>query len=226
MAFLMPSHKQATMSEHPQQSIFEQSLSDEVANDFYISLKMAESIFNFFQSSNLFLWSDIHNCEDRAEAMAILAAQWGIPHYKAWLFDRYFLKNEKGSLHNQWNYHVCLLLPVKENTIDPIEYYVVDPAHAKKIQKLQEWANQLTKEAFSSYLIKNANTYIFPAGQISKYNWHNRNKQNFKWTIQGLAGINGVSNAGKAALIFKKALIRKTLQNFTALKFNKPHFSS
>ena len=212
------------MSEHLHKTVFDPSLSDEVSEEWYVSKIVADRIFNFFQKSPLFLWSDIHNCEDRAEAIAILLLHWGIPHYKAWLFDSYFLKNGQGRLLNEWNYHVCLMLLVKDNLNDQLEYFVIDPAHSTSIQKLFLWANMLTKEAYSSHIIKNGYTYIFPTGQINQQNWHFRNKQNFKWTIQGLAGINGVSNSGKAAVSFKKYLIRRTLKSFTELKNSRPNF--
>lgn len=212
------------MSEHAHKTIFDPLLSDEVANELFVTKMVADRIFEFFQKCPLFLWSDIHNCEDRAEAIAILLLHWGIPHYKAWLFDSYFLKNEEGSLHNEWNYHVCLMLPVKDNPSDKIENYVIDPAHSKSLQKMSHWANMLTKEAYSYHIIKNGYTYIFPTGQITQQNWHFRNKQNFKWTIQGLAGINGVSNSGKAAVAFKKYKIRRTLKSFTELKNCNPNF--
>jgi hypothetical protein len=224
MAFLMPYFKQSFMSEQIHKTIFDASLSDEVVSDYYVSKNVANRIFEFFQKSTLFLWTDIHNCEDRAEAMAILLLHWGIPHYKAWLFDSYFLKNEVGTLHNEWNYHVCLMLPVKDNMNDQIEYYVIDPAHASSLQKMQHWANVLTKNPYSYHIVKNGLAYIFPTGLITKQNWHYRNKQNFKWTIQGLAGINGVSNSGKAAVTFKKYLVRRTLKGFTELKNTKPDF--
>ncbi len=212
------------MSEQIPKTIFDASLSDEVVNEWYVSKKAATNIFEFFQKNPLFLWSDIHNCEDRAEAMAILLLHWGIPHYKAWLFDSYFLKKEVGTLHNKWNYHVCLMIPVKEEGNDSLDYYVIDPAHSSTLQKMSSWANVLTKDAFSYHIIKNGYAYIFPTGQITQQNWHFRNKQNFKWTIQGLAGINGVSNSGKAAVTFKKYLVRRTLKQFTELKNTRPVF--
>jgi hypothetical protein len=224
MAFLMPYFKQSSMSEQIHKTIFEAALSDEIVDEWYVSKKVADRIFEFFQKSDLFIWTDIHNCEDRAEAMAILLLHWRIPHYKAWLFDSYFLKNETGSLHHEWNYHVCLMLPVKENPTDKIEYYVIDPAHASNLQKMFNWANVLTKDAYSYHIIKNGLAYIFPTGQITQQNWHFRNRQNFKWTIQGLAGINGVSSTGKAAVTFKKYLVRRTLKRFTALKNSMPDF--
>lgn len=205
-------------------TIFDASLSDDITADWYVSKKVAERIFDFFQKHQLFLWKDIHNCEDRAEAIAILLLHWGIPHYKAWLLSSYFLKNEGGSLHNEWNYHVCILLPVKENATDLLEFYIIDPAHANTLQKMEIWASALTKDAFSYHFIKTGYTYIFPTGPIYQNNWHLRNRQNFKWTIQGLAGINGVSNSGKAAVSFKKYKIRQTLKKFTELKNSKPDF--
>jgi hypothetical protein len=205
-------------------TIFDASLSDDVAADWYVTKTVADRIFEFFQNHKLFLWKDIHNCEDRAEAIAILLLHWGIPHYKAWLLSSYFLKNEEGSLHNEWNYHVCITLPVKENASDPLEFYIIDPAHANKLLKMEDWASALTKDAFSYHFIKTGYTYIFPTGLILQYNWHLRNKQNFKWTIQGLAGINGVSNSGKAAVTFLKNRIRQTLKKFIALKNSNPDF--
>jgi len=212
------------MSELNYKTIFDTTLSDEISNEWYVSKLVADRIFDFFQKCTLFQWHDIHNCEDRAEAIAILLLEWGIPHYKSWLFSSYFLKNEEGSLFNDWNYHVCLLLPVKHSDSDTIEHYVIDPAHAPSLQKINNWANALTKDAYSYYIIKNGYTYIFPTGLITQQNWHYRNKQNFKWTIQGLAGINGVSNSGKAAVTFKKYKIRQTLKSFTKLKNSKPDF--
>lgn len=212
------------MSDQIHKTIFEESLSDEVVKEWYVSKNVAENIFAYFQNSPLFLWSDIHNCEDRAEAMAILLSHWDFPHYKAWLFDSYFLKKESGSLHNEWNYHVCLMIPVKEGDSENLDYYVIDPAHSSQLQKMSAWANGLTKDAYSYHIIKNAFTYIFPTGLITQQNWHFRNKQNFKWTIQGLSGINGVSNSGKAAVTFKKYLVKKTLKRFTELKNTKPSF--
>jgi hypothetical protein len=205
-------------------SIFEYSLSDELAEDWFVSKQVADKIFNYFRDSPLFLWQDIHNCEDRAEAIAILLLNWGIPHYKAWVFSSYYLKNENGSLHNKWNYHVCLMLPVKDAATGNLDCYVIDPAHSNTLQKINSWADAITMEGSSYHFIKSGHTYIFPTGIIQQENWHFRNKQNFKWTIQGLAGINGVSNTGKAAVAFKKYKIRSTLKSFTALKNAKPDF--
>jgi hypothetical protein len=118
------------------------------------------------------------------------------------------------------------MLPVKEYPSDKIEYYVIDPAHSTQLQKMFIWADVLTKNAFSYHIIKNGYTYIFPTGQITQQNWHYRNKQNFKWTIQGLAGINGVSNSGKAAVVFNKYKILRTQKSFTELKNRKPDFGN
>ena len=49
----------------------------------------------------------------------------------------------------------------------------------------------------------------FLTKKLKKDNWYTRNKQNYKWTIQGLSGINGVSKIGKAALSFNKNRIKK-----------------
>ena len=125
------------MQDHLSKTIFESNLSDEIAADFYMPKPKADTLFNFFKTHPLFLWHDIHNCEDRAEAISILLSHWGIPHYKAWVFNAYFLKKESGNLHNDWNYHVSVALPVMENNF--LNFYVIDPAHSSKIECFQRF---------------------------------------------------------------------------------------
>lgn len=208
------------MPEQLSKTVFESDLSDEIANDLYMSKPEADALFLYFQTSPLFIWNDIHNCEDRAEAIAILLNHWGIPHYKGWVFSGFFLKNETGTLANWWNYHVAAILPVKEN--NSIVFYVIDPAHSQQLETLAHWSEQVTLDANSYHIIKWGNAYIFPTGKIKKSNWHLRNKQNLKWTMQGLAGINGVSITGKAQVAFNKFRVKRTIQRFTALKAANP----
>jgi len=197
-------------------TVFDSNLSDEITEDFFMSKEQADNLFDYFKTSSIFLWKDIHNCEDRAEAIALLLTHWNIPHYKGWVFSGFFLKKQIGSLVNWWNYHVATALPVKEN--NTIVYYVIDPAHFNELATIADWANIVTLEANSYHIIKYANAYIFPTGIIKKSNWHLRNKQNLKWTMQGLAGINGVSITGKAQVAFNKHHVKRTIQKFNALK--------
>lgn len=201
-------------------TVFDSNLSDEITEDFFLTKVEADIVFEYFKTNPIFLWKDIHNCEDRAEAIALLLTHWSIPHYKGWVFSGFFLKKQIGSLANRWNYHVATALPVKEN--NAIVYYVIDPAHFKNLATLADWADMVTLEATSYHIIKYANVYIFPTGIIKKYNWHLRNKQNLKWTMQGLAGINGVSITGKAQVAFNKHQVKRTIQRFTALKKQHP----
>jgi len=201
-------------------TVFDSNLSDEITEDFFLTKVEADIVFEYFKTNPIFLWKDIHNCEDRAEAIALLLTHWSIPHYKGWVFSGFFLKKQIGSLANRWNYHVATALPVKEN--NAIVYYVIDPAHFNNLATLADWADMVTLEANSYHIIKYANVYIFPTGIIKKSNWHLRNKQNLKWTMQGLAGINGVSITGKAQVAFNKHHIKRTIQRFTALKKQHP----
>jgi hypothetical protein len=104
-------------------TVFDSNLSDEITEDFFMSKAEADTVFDYFKTNPIFLWKDVHNCEDRAEAIAILLTHWNIPHYKGWVFSGFFLKNQTGSLANWWNYHVATTLPVKEN--NSIVYYVI-----------------------------------------------------------------------------------------------------
>jgi hypothetical protein len=196
-------------------------LSDLVINAKTISKEKAEKIFSYFQKNSLFRWSDANNdCEDRANAICILLDEWQISNFKAWVFAGAYLKKQEGSLVNLWNYHVAALLPVSEN--GNTVFYVIDPATSQLLEPIASWAEKVTGMAWSYYVIKNGDYYIFPNGKIDKGNWFRRNRRNYNWTMQGLAGINGVSKAGQAALAFKKSKVRKVEDCFRNLRYNKP----
>lgn len=185
-----------------------------------LNTDQADQINDYFSKHPLFLWNDIHNCEDRAEAISILLTHWKIPHFKAWVFSGYFLNRNMGSLKNKWNYHVAIMLPTLNGALD--NAMVIDPTHSQSLVSMEDWANAVTLDAQSHYLVKQGHIYIFPVGQIRNENWHHRNRQNYKWTMQGLAGINGVSASGKAAVTFKKFRIAQTMKSFQQLQRNKP----
>ena len=107
---------------------------------------------------------------------------------------------------------------------DVLNFYVIDPATLTAPDTILNWASNITDLPFGHYLIKYSRYYIFSHEKIERDNWFARNKQNYKWTIQGLSGINGVSKTGKAALSFNKNRIRKTEQKFIHLLKNKPAF--
>lgn len=202
-------------------TIYEPNLSDIVLNTQTVSKEYAEKVFSFFKNEVLFRWSDAFNdCEDRANAICILLEEWKIPNYKSWVFAGAFLRRQEGSLVNFWNYHVAAALPVLEN--GELVFYVVDPATSQTLEHIAVWAEKVTDSASSYYLIKDSNYYIFPTSKMFRDNWNKQNKQNYKWTVQGLAGINGVSKRGQAALVFNKQRIENTEQKFKRLMNNKP----
>lgn len=125
-----------------------------------------------------------------------------------------------GSLKNKWNYHVAIMLPTLIGTVPSA--MVLDPTHSDTLETIEQWANAVTLDAQSHHLVKHGHVYIFPVGPIRNENWHHRNRQNYKWTMQGLAGINGVSTIGKAAVTFNKFRIAKTIKAFQLLQRNKP----
>jgi hypothetical protein len=198
-----------------QPTLFDYVLSDVTEKHLTINHETAEQIFNFSKNCSLFKWNDINNnCEARADALSILLTEWKIPHYKAWVFSGAFLKNHIGGLKQNWNYHVAVLLQVDENGV--LEYLVVDPSTHNSLQNIVSWAENITAFAHSYHLIKLPEYYIFHNKTIEPHNWHKRNKQNKKWVIQGLAGINGLSAKGKCQLCFNKQRIRQT-----AIQFNR-----
>lgn len=203
-------------------TVFDTSLADDELYGIALSMDMALQVFEYFKASPLFRWSDANNdCEDRANAICILLDSWGISNEKAWVFSGYFRKKE-GALVNRWNYHVAAALPVTvENRID---YYVIDPATSPYLITIENWALQITESGTSYHFTKSGLVYIFPAGAIKKDNWHKRNVRNYRWTMQGLSGINGVSPHGKALLAFDKQRAKKAEKAFTHLKNNKPVF--
>ena len=202
-------------------TLFEAFLSENIHSDDTISKEQAEQLFLFFKQHPLFNWQNAHNgCEGRADAICVLLEEWGIPNYKAWVFGGAYLKGHIGGLKQNWNYHVSPFLPVKLN--GQILHYVLDPATADSLLLIDEWAAAITELAHSYYCCRQSHWYIFPTNRISKNKWNTRNKQNRKWMIHCLKGINGLTATGKARLSFNKASIKNTLRVFENAKKEKP----
>jgi hypothetical protein len=205
------------MYQQNDKAYFEYSLSDEVYLKNALTLHQANDIFNFFQHHWLFKWADAHNdCEDRANAICILLDQWRIPNYKGWVFSGYFLKGEQGALINLWNYHVAAAIPVSIDNITHL--YIIDPATLTQTETIEFWANNVTEFPYSYYLMKYGNYYIFPTESIQRDNWHWRDQENHRWTIEGLAGINGVAPDGEYYVNANRKIIEQTRIEFNKLK--------
>jgi hypothetical protein len=198
-------------------TLFDAVLTDIGSPADFLSKKHAEQLFIFFQHHPLFNWKRAHNgCEGRADAACVLLEGWGIPNYKAWVFSGAYLKNHIGGLKNNWNYHVAPAIPVMEN--GRIVYYVIDPATGDALQTVDAWAAGVTQLPHSYHFIRQSHWYIFPDKNISTKKWNTRNRQNRKWMIQCLAGINGLSAKGKARLCFNKPALKKMLAAFEQAK--------
>lgn len=204
-------------------SLFEPNLSDQIALDNMANKKIGEALFAFFRDTPLFKWADANNdCEDRANAICILLDNWGITNCKGWVFNGYLAGKGWGMLVNDWGYHVAAMLPIMEG--NELWFYVIDPATTSNLATLEDWASAATDIAPSYFAIKRGDFYIFPNGNLVKNQWHSRNRQNYKWTIQGLAGINGPTILGKSQLIFHKRRIAATQAAFEKLIRQKPAF--
>ena len=202
-------------------TLFDYGLSDITDPAKSLDKADAEKLFLLFKDHPLFKWGQNHNgCEARADAVCVLLAAWDIPHYKAWVFSGQYLKKHIGGLKKHWKYHVAALLQVK--TADAVEWYVIDPATSNSLQTLYEWAASVTDYPHSYHFIKLPHWFIFNEKKITAANWHSRNRQNRKWMIQGLAGINGLSATGKARLCFNKSRLKNTARAFEKLKKEQP----
>ena len=209
------------MPQTQSKTIFHNILSDIIPLENAISKQKADQLFLFFKDSKLFKWTKTPNdCEDRANAICILLDAWKITNYKGWIFSGYFLKKDLSSLKNRWNYHVAPLLPVAENGI--VNLYILDPTTQHKLELLADWAESVTEDAYSYHLIKFADYYIFDSKKVEAGNWHKRNRRNYRWTMQGLSGINGLSATGKAQLRFCKQKVINTQNEFREMSLQNP----
>lgn len=204
-------------------ALYDSRLSDTGFPGNTVPKEQAEQLFIFFKNHPLFNWQKASNgCEGRAEAVCLLLDKWNIPNYKCWVFSGAFLKKHVGELKQNWKYHVAPALPVQED--GQIVYYVIDPSTAGTIINVYNWAANITKLAHSYYFIRQPHWYIFPAKNISTLPWNTRNRQNRKWMIQCLAGINSITATGKAELRFNKLRLKKTEAAFEELKKEKPDY--
>jgi hypothetical protein len=201
-------------------TIFDEALSDVLETGNLIMKEQAEKIFRLFKESAAFRWPDANNnCEDRANAICMLLDEWKISNGKGWVFSGYVFK-KTGYLKNLWKYHVAALLPVREG--GGIHYYIIDPSTVGALILLEDWAAHITDNPHSYYLIKKGGYYIFNVAKIERDNWFTRSRRNYNWTMQGLAGINGVTSKGRAQLSFNKKKVLKTIGLFKELKKHKP----
>ena len=192
-------------------------------HDSGLTVEQAGELFRFFRDHRLFQWnSGFNDCEDRSNAICILLDKWGIPNYKGWVFTGSYFEKDGGHLINYWNYHVAAMIAVKDG--DALRNYTIDPALCSGPEVLEDWAEKVTFTHGSVHFITSGDHYIFIPGKITPETWFRRNRQNYKWTIQGLSGINGVSKSGKAQLCFCKKRIAATEKAFIKQMNNKPHF--
>lgn len=198
-------------------TLYDYALADATDPANTVSKATALQLFNFFKEQKLFQWNDSHNgCEARADAACVLLDEWQIPNYKGWVFSGNFLKKHIGGLNQHWNYHVAPVLQVKEN--NRLVLYILDPATANTLQTIEDWAAGITQYPHSYHFTRLSHWYIFHEKKILPSNWHSRNRQNRKWMIQGLAGINALSARGKAKLCYNKGRIKNIAKAFAQLK--------
>ncbi len=202
-------------------SLLDSQFSDITSLKSTISKKQAEKLFIFFKEHPLFNWKNANNgCEGRADALCILLDKWGIPNCKAWVFSGAYLKNHIGGLIQNWNYHVSTVIAIDEN--GQVMNYVIDPSTASSLKPINEWAIAVTMFPHSYHFIRQSNWYIFPKKNIATSKWNPRNKQNRKWMVQCLAGINSLSVSGKARLCFNKLKLKNIRAEFEKLKKESP----
>jgi hypothetical protein len=186
-----------------QPTLFDYTLTDKM-DDQCLQIQDIEKLFVFFKNHSLFNWTDSNNgCEARADAICRLLLHWKIP------------QGHVGGLKQHWNFHVAPVIQTKLHGESIL--YVIDPSTNNSLQNLYDWAAAITDFPHSYHFIKHPNWYIFNEKNINANNWYARDKQNLKWMIQGMAGINGLSPTGKAQLCFLKKRIAQYHQAFNQL---------
>jgi hypothetical protein len=199
-------------------TLFHHAYSDDFATIEPVPTLLVQQVFAWVQRQKLFDWQQNHNfCEARAEVVSLLLQAAKIPHAKAWVFGAAFLhKGYIGGLKNNWNYHVCVAIPIWQN--DQIAWMVIDPSTRSEPVTLHDWATDITYFPHSYHFIRNAGYYIFPQAWMGQLPWHKRHHRNFRWAMQGLSGISSLSPAGKARLSFQKKRIAATTHQFMELR--------
>ena len=100
--------------------------------------------------------------------------------------------------------------------------YIIYPATSNGLQTIEDWAASITQFPHSYHFVKHSNYYIFNDRKITSFNWYKRNKRNYKWMIQGIAGINSLLITSKVKLCFRKNIIKQKAIEFEKLKRNNP----
>ncbi len=196
-------------------TLFEPLISNELLPQTSMSREDADKVFEALKNQPLIDWEASNNfCEARAEAVSILLRSSNVVHAKAWVFSGAFLYwGNVGNLKNYWNYHVAIVLPVQGK--NDIEWWVADPSLSKDgLMLVYHWAAEATAIPHSYYGIKPCEYYIFPDCNILTMQWHKSDRQNFEWTVEGLAGINGLTYTGKAQKAFLKPRIEAVRKKF------------
>lgn len=198
-------------------SLYEYFLSDRIADIVPLQPANAQGIFKWLATQPIFGWHRQHNfCEARAEAASLLLKHAGIPHAKCWVFGAAFLrKGYVGGLLNNWNYHVAVAVPVLEQ--GQLCWWILDPAACTAPIPMLQWAEAATAYPHSYHCIRQPQYFIFPDRKPYKKDWYKRNQRNYRWTIQGLAGIYSRNSIGRAKLAFCKKTIRGYKQAFEQL---------
>ena len=167
---------------------------------------LANKIYTYFKDSKLFKWEDRNNCEDRANAIGILLDSWNVPNYKAWIFSGRFLSKDQGLLTDRygvrWKYHVATVIPIKR--LNKTDFVVIDPATTSTETPftISTWANNVTDKMYSYYILTPGDRYIWTGKgkKIGQNTFTVRNATNYEYTIQGLAGFNGLNHKDRKAM--------------------------
>jgi hypothetical protein len=199
-------------------TLYDYSLGDSFPDIELACMETVQRAFHFLQQQPMFNWHKSHNfCEARAEAASLLLAAAGIYHAKCWVFGAAFLrKGYVGGLKNNWNYHVSVAVPTVN--VNELAWMVLDPAMADEPQALYEWASNITDYPHSYHFVKDPQLYIFPAGSVVHDKWHKRHPRNFRWAMQGLAGVNALTPTGRAQLAFCKRRIDAVTRQFVQVR--------
>lgn len=173
-------------------------LEDAIPDKPCITMAIADSLFDFFKNESLFIWTDHNNCEDRANAICLLLDKWKVPNCKGWVIEGSILNQpDKGLLKDGWGHHITAVVPVCVDGIT--KFYVIDPATQKAPVLLEVWAESVSLKPYCYFFKKlgdNVDVIYKLGDKMTKSSWDKRNPNNYKHTLQGLAGYNGGNTWG------------------------------
>ncbi len=174
-----------------QKAIHYDSISEEL-NPVPVCFNQAEKLFEIFQNSPAFDWTDRdNNCEDRANAVTLILDKWNVSNGKIWIFaGKNASYGDKTGTLDGWSYHVAACIFVGNE--DDYDTLIIDPvSNPNKLLSIDEWVEATSVKSTNIYFFTNNDKYQQNAVKL-RPTWK-YSKDYFDATIKGLTRYNAYS---------------------------------